>query len=289
MWAEFKEKTYEKYFGFELARLTNVTFSPDQCDEAFLGFDDAFFVPWPHLIGRFPHMRRSRWARLHGLSIQEFDRHIGRATKHMPPFRFNLFVQYKRPEYLFRSNAAEWLDWGNPYFRYTTTPHQQDLLEAIEQQSNNRAATVYASPAFWRADDLWGHVKAESVVDHSNIASVGRLRGHSRFSYVGSGCNGQGHSEATPLESTPFKQILETGMGQEGLPFKQHVKRAAKQIEETARGSDFAGPLLKRAREAIIGEWLEDGEAPTEGSLLFALTTIEAFSDIFDVSYYAIG
>jgi len=46
MLAEFKEKTYEKYFGFELARLTTVTFSPDQCDEAFLGFDDAFFLPW---------------------------------------------------------------------------------------------------------------------------------------------------------------------------------------------------------------------------------------------------
>jgi hypothetical protein len=32
--SEFKEKTYEKYFGYEIARLTNHhTFSPDQCDE----------------------------------------------------------------------------------------------------------------------------------------------------------------------------------------------------------------------------------------------------------------
>jgi hypothetical protein len=29
MLAEFKEKTYEKYFGFELARQTKVTYSPD--------------------------------------------------------------------------------------------------------------------------------------------------------------------------------------------------------------------------------------------------------------------
>jgi hypothetical protein len=52
MLAEFKEKPYEKYFGIELGRRTNVTFSPDQCDEGFLGFDDAFFLPMPSLEGK---------------------------------------------------------------------------------------------------------------------------------------------------------------------------------------------------------------------------------------------
>lgn len=289
MWVEFKEKTFEKYFGVELARWTNILFSPDQCDEAFLGFDDAFFVPWSHLIGRFPYMRRSRWARLHGLSIQDFENLIDTISQRMPPFRFNLFVQYKRPEFLSHSNAKEWPDWGRPYFRYTTTPHQQQLLEAIEQQSNNRAATVYASPAFWRVNDLWEHVRAENVVDSSNIASVGRLRDHRRFSYVDPGSNGQGHSEAIPLESTPFRQILQEALSQEELPFSRHIKQAAKQIEEAIGEVGFAGPLLRQARDAIIGEGAEDGEVPTDGTLSFALITIEAFSDIFDASYYALG
>ncbi len=43
MKAQFKEKTYEKQFGIEIGRLTNIVYSPDQCDEKYLGFDDAFF------------------------------------------------------------------------------------------------------------------------------------------------------------------------------------------------------------------------------------------------------
>ena len=174
MLAQFKEKTYEKYFGFELARLTNVTFSPDQCDEAFLGFDDAFFLSWQLLKPRLPHMRRQRWARLHGLPLSTFDIIGDEMSRRLPPFKFNLFVQYKRPEYLSRSSALEWPCWRNPYFRYETTPHQHELLAKIEHQSRGRAATVYAAPAFWRSDDLWSHVKAQSVVAQSNIASVGR-------------------------------------------------------------------------------------------------------------------
>jgi len=92
--AEFKEKPYEKYFGDELARLTNVTFSPDQRDEFLLGIDEAFLLPPPFLMGRLPHMRRRRWARLHRFPLSELD-HIGdELSRRLPPFKFNLFVQY---------------------------------------------------------------------------------------------------------------------------------------------------------------------------------------------------
>ena len=71
---EFKEKTFEKYFGHELARLTNVTFSPDQCDEALLGFDEAFFMSEEWFFRFGPFVRRSRRARLTGIEISEFNR-----------------------------------------------------------------------------------------------------------------------------------------------------------------------------------------------------------------------
>jgi hypothetical protein len=203
MLAKFKEKTYEKYFGHELARRTKVTFSPDQCDEAFLGFDDAFFLPWPFL----PHLRRRRWARRPGLTISELD-HIGdEISQRLRLFKFNLFVQYERPEYLSRPSAVEWPCWGKPYFRYETTPHQHALLAKIERQSHGRAATVYAAPAFWSNNDLWSHVTSESIVAQSNIASVGRLNGHSRFSYLAAGCVGKGHSDPVGIESPAIEQV----------------------------------------------------------------------------------
>jgi hypothetical protein len=73
MRVEFKEKTYEKYFGFELARRTKITYSPDQFDESFLGFDDAFFLEGPILMSLLRHTRRRHWTRLTGLQFSELD------------------------------------------------------------------------------------------------------------------------------------------------------------------------------------------------------------------------
>jgi hypothetical protein len=284
MLAEFKEKTYEKYFGFELARQTNVTFSPDQCDEAFLGFDDAFLVPGRFLTRRLPHMRRKRWAR--GFPLSELDHIADELGRHLPPFKFNLFVQYKRPEYLSRASASEWSCWQNSYFRYETTPHQHVLLAKLEKQSHGRAATVYAAPAFWRSEELYTHAQSETIITQSNIASVGRLNGHSRFSYLSAGCAGKGHSDPVDIESQRIAQIFEAGMSQEGRAFNQHIKSAALQIEEAVKGDELAISLLDRARTAIVGE---EVARPTSESLSYAFATIEAFSDAFDVSYYAFG
>ena len=289
MRAEFKEKTYEKYFGFELARRTNVTFSPDPCDEAFLGFDDAFFLELRWLWRLAPYIRRSRRSRLHGLRISELDHICDAITKRCPPFKFNLFVQYKRPEYLSRSSALEWPCWQRPYFRYEITPHQQGLLARIEQQSHGRAATIYASPAFWQTNDLWDHVEAERVVDQSNMASVGRLNGHTRFSYCAAGSFGRGHSDPVDVESPSFQQTLEGGMRQEGLSFNEHIKLAARRVNESVTGDELAASLLAQARAAILGGEGSEGERPIEESLLYALATIEAFRDAFDISFYAVG
>lgn len=192
MQTQFKEKTYEKYFGSELARRTNIIYSPDQCDEAFLGFDDAFYLPLSFARVRLPYMRRRRWRNMYGVSIRELENISPEMSRRMPPFRFNLFVQYKRPEYLSRASAQEWSCWDAPYYRYAPTPHQHEILRAIEQQSHGRASTVYASPAFWLADDLWTMVEEESVVENSNIVNVASLNNHSRFTYVSAGNKGKG-------------------------------------------------------------------------------------------------
>jgi len=280
---EFKEKTYEKYFSHEVARQTKVTFSPDPCDEALLGFDDAFWLPHSWIMHRAPFMRRRRWLRMTGVDIRELD-HIGeKLGRRMPPFRFNLFVQYKRPDFLKTRGAGEWEHWKCSYYRYSTTPHQQDVLERIEAQSKGRAATVYASPAFWEANSLWANVEAEKIIENSNIASVGRLKGHEHYSYSSAGFQGKGHSEATDIESPDFNGVIASGLGREPLPFSTHIKQAAKLILEVVRSSDSGAPLFEQTRAALGINELDDG------SLASAFATIEVFSDAFGTSYMAVG
>jgi hypothetical protein len=175
---EFKEKPYEKYFSHEIARLTNVSFSPDQCDENFLGFDDAFLLPFEYLLSIAPYVRRSRHLHRSGIVLRELDHLAEKVVERMPPFRFNLFVQYKRPEYLRTRGAREWSHWHAAYYRFEITPHQQRLLERLDAASHGRAATVYASPAFRSSSDLWRFAESEKILDNSNVASHGnRLNG----------------------------------------------------------------------------------------------------------------
>jgi len=281
---EFKEKTFEKYFGHELARLTNITFSPDQCDEEVLGFDEAFFLAERWLFRVAPYVRGRRRARMRGIDPRTFN-HIGEDLARMlPDFRFNLFLQFKRPVYLTSRGAGQWQDWKQSYYRYATTPHQQEALERIEAQSYGRAAAVYASPAFWRADDLWAHVRNGVVVDNSNMAGAGKLKGHGCYSYVSAGFSGKGHSETVDIESDPLPKIIGTGLERnEPLPLNQHLKKAAAAIVEATSGSDTVTPAFQQVRTALGIEEFDPN------SLASAIDMIEAFSDAFGVRYMAMG
>jgi hypothetical protein len=281
---EFKEKTFEKYFGHELARLTNITFSPDQCDEALLGFDEAFFMPeeWFFLFG--PYVRRRRRERLTGIEIDKFNKLGKMIASHMPDFKLNLFVQFKRPTYLTSRGAKEWSDWKQSYYRYETMPHQQEALERIDAQSYGRAATIYASPAFWQAEDLWKHVRSDAVIEQSNMASVAKLKDHEHYSYIAPGYFGKGHSETDDIESDPLQQIRGTGLERsEPLPLNQHLKKTAAAIIEATSGSDLVTPVFQQVQTAM---GFEDLNA---NSLYDAMAIIKIFSEAFNLRYYALG
>lgn len=281
---EFKEKTYEKYFGHELSRLTNTTFSPDQCDEELLGFDEAFFLPQEWFFQFGPYVRRSRRRHLTGVEITEFNKYGALVAKHMPPFKFNLFVQFKRPTFLTSRGAKQWSDWNQSYYRYETTPHQQEALERIADQSHGRAATIYSSPAFWQASDLWKHVGNEDVVKQSNMADARKLKGHNHYTYIEPGFRGKGHSETVDIISKPLAQLIENGIERnEPLQLNQHLKETAAAIIKATSNSDLVTPVFQSVQAAIGFEEFDPN------SLYNALGIIQVFSDAFSLRYYAVG
>lgn len=281
---DFKEKTYEKYFSNEIARLTDTTFSPDQVDEGLLGFDDAFLVPIDWLRAHAFYFRASRGARMSGIRIQDHADLIAEFEHRMPPFHFNLFVQYKRPEYVRSHSALEWPNWRTAYFRYRITPHQQTLLDELDGRARGRAATVYASPAFWKATDLWARVKNSTIVASSNIACVARLRGHGHYTYRDAGSRGLGHSETSEISSPSLNEIIATGRSSgEPLPLSQHLKLTAKLIAEVIDESDSHS----RALYSMVRELRDRPDLPAN-SLAAALLTIEAFSKAFDVALFPV-
>lgn len=289
MWVKFKEKTYETYFQTEIGRLTDVSFAPDQTDEGLLGFDGAFFIPFIGMVGLFPYVRAARWRRFIGMSASEIDSLGDELNDRLPPFNLNLFVQYKRPERMARSNAAEWPCWEAAYYRYSNDERQQLLLEKIATAAHGRATVVYASPAFWSNNDLFSHARGGTIVANSNIADVANLTGHHRFSYREAGHHGIGHSEPAPIESQPIKSIIRRGVEQDALPFTRQMKELDTLIRLTLDGDRGSYRLWRAAREAIIGGAIADAYPRARGSWLDAIYSVIAFGQAFDVRVMALG
>lgn len=289
MWAEFKEKTYETYFLAELARLTNILYSPDQTDEGALGFDGSFLLPFPLGWIAFPYVRFRRRRHLSGISAAEIGDFGEELNSHLPPFRLNLFVQYKRPEWLHRSNAAEWSSWGEPYFRYTIEAKQQGLLEKIAQAGAGRAAVVYAAAAFRLNSELFAHAEVGTVVPNSNISSVEMLNGHERFTYKGPGSYGVAHSEPEAIEGPSLDTILARMNDNEGLPFTKHLKLTAKFIDDAIGDDREVRDLWEASRRAILGGDFAEVYPRGRDTWIEAIISIAAFAQAFDVRVSAVG
>ncbi|WP_297492798.1 hypothetical protein [Acidocella sp.] len=111
---------------------------------------------------------------------------------------------------------------------------------------------------------------------------------HKKFTYVSPGANGKGHSEPEDISDTPFETIASSRESQEGLSFPAHIKVTAKAILSSLEGRLDDLNLLNSARGAILyRHGIESDDVPSE-STVAALLTVEAFSDAFNVSYYAL-
>lgn len=274
----FKEKTYEKAFAGELSRLTRISFSPDQVDENILGFDDAFLLSPADVLMIAPYVRRRRHHRLRGTKIINLNQLSDDMADDMPPMKFNLFLQYKRPVRLLTRGGREWDHWKSEYYRFDVTPHQQAILENMEAASHGRAAVVYATPAFHESADLWKHMAADAIVDHSNIASAGKLKGHGCYTYVAPGHHGIGHSEPEDIESPSLREFLRRGIeGNEVIPAAKHIIKAATLAREAIAG-DRKAETIFRAAQAVSA----DMEPPSP--VVEALETLLILSDAFSIS-----
>ncbi|MBZ0215642.1 MAG: hypothetical protein K8F25_03735 [Fimbriimonadaceae bacterium] len=276
-------------FVGELRLLTNQVFAPDQCDEKFLGFDAAFYLDWGRLFPMLPYVRfrrRPHYVGMPASEIGEFGRELDRRLR---PYHLNLFIQFKRPEYLVRSNASEWRFWNDNYFRYRTNEKQQQLLNRIVTKGSGRAAVVYAAPAFHTSNQLYSHTSNEAVIENSNIASAELLNGHSRFSFIKAGNFGTGHSDPIEITSPAMKEIIEVPTDAEGLTFTLHMKNTANFIKQTLEDDLESRETLELARRALLRGDISEVYPGAEGSWLDATITVVAFSTAFGLRFCAIG
>jgi hypothetical protein len=289
--AEFSEKTYETYFTIELANKANDYFAPGQVDEAILGFDAAFDMPFRLLHHWLPYERHRRRRRLTGIDIREIDHLFELESSRLPSFRLNLFVQYKLPKFIETKKGTEWPSWNEPYFRYKITQHQQVALSSLEHVSRGRAKSIYAAPALLTLSELVDARRRQRIIDQSNIVGAVGLSSHKVYSYLNAGFIGKAHSDPQNFEGPSIDQILATAKEQEPLPLNRHIKDTARSIEKAISHDDLRASLVKQVTAYYLDGY--DSEQRREDdpfrSFTYSLTTLQAFKEVFGLQVNCIG
>jgi len=212
--AEFEEKQYEQHLNIELLQGSNLIFPPGQHLENVLGFDAALFTRnkkfWRHFLGGYPWYRRFFKNYLNGIYFPKDAYELEDAFNNdFPQFKFNAFIQHKRPERMVKHTATEWDSWNQDYYRYKVMAHQQATLVALENNVGNNGIVTYASPAFHTKQEFWNTHKSQAFIQNSNFCQPSRLVNHKAYTYINSGTQGIAHSEPEKVESKHILHELE--------------------------------------------------------------------------------
>ena len=254
----FEEKQFEGALNADLLASGRLIYPPGQVLEAAVGFDAAIYSNNPKFWALWGHTGiptglpiGHRWWPVLPSPLPSF-----------PPFALNVFIQYKRPQYIGRRGwkAKEWKHWRQDYYRFAITPHQQTALEHCENSLGAMGIVAYSSPVFHQATDLYRHQAAGTLIDNSNFAKVSSLTGHGMYTYVSPGTSGIACSE--PREIPHFDLLAE-------------VRSALERSERSLSPREFIGQTYDRLRglwpidvlnlEEYLGQALEGLEVITAG------------------------
>lgn len=191
--AEFAEKQYETLMNIELTDSRNI-FAPSQRCEKYIGIDAAIYSRnqklWELLeFGLIPSGEQLT-SELLNPEKKEF------VSKQIPEFKCNLFIQYKRPEFISRNHKEnEWKHWKKPYFRYNIDSHQQSVLYNLGNNISHNSIVVYACSAFWESKDLWNFNENNQLIEKSNFAKPAEIGDHEKYTFIEGGNTGRACSK----------------------------------------------------------------------------------------------
>jgi hypothetical protein len=292
--AEFEEKEYEGPLYSQLERGDPRLWSPGQVLEEYLGFDRALFLVDDYLwnlhglatplAGIIP--RRFRWP---------FLPRSQRYRSRLPTFGLNCFIQAKRPSAgsrLPRKLTA--LGNHRPFFRFGIDTDQQRTLEAAAHRLRKKALFLYASPAFATSKELFRHMTAASLVQHSTFPDVASLAGHRAWYYNRPGSVGIANQDYESLELPSLDAHIASLLQQADVPIDATPSTGLAQLLTDLKAIILeSSDLADEPRVAYLAEeWRrQEALADTPGvpPAVVAFLGVEAFVGFLNLSWLTIG
>jgi len=272
----------------ELAGREKLLYPIGQVFEHDVGLDSIFFSKnrklWRMFSpGRWYHPFSSVWKP--GLNLEpQLWENISQElnSSAFPIFKCNLFIQYKRPDYLTNGTAGEYSYWSAPYYRYYLDPHQHGIISKLEAKISPAALVAYCAPAFWTFDDLFTNQRNAQLIEHSNFVKPSHLDGHSAWTYTDAGTDGKAFSEPVKIPSLNLRRELE------------ELAKILPQVENNTEFIISLSTSIERVVKEDEGflakryvETLHDAKLPSN-ELAQCIAHIWLFTFMFDISW-AIG
>lgn len=267
--AEFEEKQYECAFNIELGA-TGPVFASGQVLEELTGYD-ASAAPSPnHVLWRILAIPRPPGIRLVPDHWSPAARHLRPEAGKLPKHPVSFIAQFKRPEHLQGSNAAQYKFWNQPYFRFARTTHQNRILRRLENQLVGVATVRYASPAFYRMVELEHAQLNGNVVASTGFVSPTRLGRHKVWTYIGPGTVGRGNPDGEEISFDAFEALF-TQQQPTGSGELENRNGLREHLAVLAAACRVVAGIQSRAVDLWIADVGQAADAPSE--------TLEAVRD----------
>lgn len=285
----FNERDFEREFGFNLRKSFGgtVSRSPSLLEEKFLGVDEVTFVNLDKLNDEIIHhpvfCHDDHFPFGSGIRPRDVEFFLEHKLWHDDGSKYNLFVQYKVPEFLTTKRARQWHYWGKEFFRFLITEHQQEALYSLSTAIGSNAFVVYASPAFSGRDKLEEYARTNSIVENSHVVEaslLGAAGRHHTYSYLNSKTAGFANSEPEEIEGRTLELMFSLGDELEAVPTSEFLITTSQTISElSSRLSTMEN--FSSFRERHFGEF--NGSSYP---ILSALTNVRAFCAFWNLKSY---
>jgi hypothetical protein len=281
MTPDYEEKTFEQYCNAELANHCDVWFPLGQVQEGGIGADVAANLLEPEVWARLGFFKRFGGIQLQDVHTQ-MEEYVKKRITKLPHMSSNLFLQYKRPEFITNNRGIEWKHWESSYYRYEVEPRQHTLLCRVQSDAGERAKVLYASPALKDVNSLVAAMLSKNIVDSTNFRPALDLSGHSRNTYVSGGSKSVACSD--PVSFEPFQ--LRAYLGDRRVSRKGGNPENSDELNEIAsvvrialEASDFYGPPFRRMSTAFAEVAIE------QYTSLNSLLTMRCFEELCGVRW----
>jgi hypothetical protein len=275
MRAQFEATTYEKYLISELAHTRSLFFPPGQVTEDIVSFavgvrnsKRAFWRLFPHM---YPRWRRMLFQLPPGTPLGvEWWLQLEQEIENFPKFKFNCFIQARRPERMEPGESGTNAPWKKPYFRYDLAAGQHQALATLAKAASANTMVVYASPAFCTSAELWAAIDGGTLVERSSFCEAAKLKSRSRYCFSSAGGTGVIQPGMARIKSAAFDRTLEA------LNEVQPVESNLAFLIATAEAVHGAAEQLGDQQEtyqAVVASLFKESASP----LAAALARIYAF------------